>query len=283
MTGSFQRLGDRMKAYESVESNRRLMPTLPIIARLDGRAFHTFTSGMERPFDSRLRSCMVIATRQLVEETGASMGYVQSDEVTLAWHHTTHDSQMYFNGRIAKLTSVLAASMTLHFYRALLSQMAQYSDRCPTFDARVWNVPTREEAANVFLWREWDATKNSITMAAEQFYGPDELHGLNSNERQELLFQKGVNWNDYPPEFKRGTYLQRRTIGIPFQPIDASKLPPKHAYHTNPDLRIERSVCGPVPMPPFGTVVNREEVVFDGKRPIVETQVGGIIIRKTLA
>jgi tRNA(His) 5'-end guanylyltransferase len=78
----------------------------------------------------------------------------------------------------------------------------------PRFDARVYVVPTLEEAVNSFLWREQDATKNSITMAASAYYSHNELMNKNGSEKQEMLFQKEVNWNDYPTFFIRVSYVQ---------------------------------------------------------------------------
>lgn len=260
-------LGDRMKMYESAEAGRRLMPLLPVIARIDGRSFHSFTKGMVRPFDADFSSAMVDTTKALVHETGASMGYTQSDEITLAWHSTNTKSQIWFDGRVAKMTSQLSAQATLIFYRLVLERMPEYADRLPTFDARVWNVPNRTEGANVFLWREWDAAKNSISMAASAFYSHKTLHGKNSNEKQDMLHEKGINWNNYPSVFKRGAYVQRQSKLIPFSVEELDKLPEKHAARTNPDLVIERSVCTVLDLPPLETIVNRESVIFEGHDP----------------
>lgn len=260
-------LGDRMKLYESAEAGRRLMPLLPVLARIDGRAFHSFTRGMVRPFDADFSACMVDTTAALVRDTGACMGYTQSDEITLAWHADNHKSQIWFDGRVAKMTSQLAAQATLIFYRAVFERMPQYAERLPTFDARVWSVPNRAEGANVFLWREWDATKNSVSMAAAAHYSHKQLHGKNSPQKHDMLFAAGVNWNDYPAFFKRGTYVQRRTVSIPFSAEELDRLPEKHEARKNPALIVERQVCTVLDMPPLGTVTNRESVIFDGVEP----------------
>lgn len=262
-------LGDRMKLYEGMEAGRRLMPLLPAMARIDGRAFHSFTKGMERPFDAVFSSCMVGTTAALVRDTGACMGYTQSDEITLAWHASTTQSQIWFDGRVAKMTSQLAAQATLIFYRLVLERMPQYADRLPTFDARVWNVPNRAEGANVFLWREWDATKNSVSMAASAYYSHKALLGKNSPQKHDMLHAKGVNWNDYPPLLKRGAYVQRRTVSVPFSTEELDKLPPKHEARKNSALVVERSMCAVLDMQPFGAVTNREAVIFDGAEPLV--------------
>lgn len=262
-------LGDRMKLYETAESGRRFMPLLPILARIDGRTFSSFTRGMERPFDRRFSACMVKTVASLVEETNACMGYTQSDEISLAWHSPSIKTQVWFDGRIAKMTSQLAAHATLLFYRAIYQDMPEYAERQPTFDARVWQVPNRAEGANVFLWREWDATKNSTSMAASHYYSHKDLIGKNGSDRQELLHQKGINWNDYPSHFKRGTYIQRRTIAKPYSTEELDRLPPKHEARSNPGLMVERSEFRIFDLPPLGTITNREAVIFDGEEPEV--------------
>ncbi len=259
-------IGDRMKNYENAECGRRFMSLLPILARIDGRAFHSFTKGMNRPYDIRFSNCMVETAKYLAKETNAAMAYTQSDEITLAWHSTDIKSQIWFDGRIAKMTSQLAAQATAFFYREIgfAGFDAKYLDKMPTFDARVWQVPNRTEAANCFLWREWDATKNSISMAASSVYSNKELFGKNGSQKQEMLFQKGINWNDYPAFFKRGTYIQKCKVSTPFSEDELEDLPPKHAARQNPELLIERTVWKQRELPILSTIINREDVIFNG-------------------
>jgi tRNA(His) guanylyltransferase len=267
-------LGDRMKRYEDMECDRRLMHKLPVMARIDGRAFHTFTRGMDRPYDDLMTRLMIDTTKYLVQETNACMGYTQSDEITLAWHVLDPKAQIWFDGRITKMVSQLAAQATLWFNRRLAELAPEYLDRLPTFDARVWNVPDRTEAANVFVWREWDATRNSLSMAASCCYSANELHGKNGSQQQEMLFQKGVNWDDYPVAFKRGVYIQRRKVFKPFSAEEIDRLPAKHTARSNPDLVVERSEYRQIEMPVITTVLNRESVIFDGCDPVVAPKAG---------
>jgi tRNA(His) 5'-end guanylyltransferase len=261
-------LGDRMKGYEAAEAGRRLMPLLPALARLDGRAFHSFVRGLDRPFDRRLSGLMIDTATFLVRETNAAVGYTASDEISLAWVSADHDSQIFFDGRIQKMTSMLSALCSAHFNRRLPHFLpAEYADRLPVFDCRVWNVPTLDEAANTFLWRELDATKNSISMAARAYTDHAEVQGRSSIELQELLWQKGVNWNDYPVFFKRGTYIRRRTIQRTFTVAEREALPPKHAARENSALQVERSEWGAFDLPPLAQVVNRVGVLFGGEEP----------------
>lgn len=262
-------LGDRMKLYEGIECGRRFMPLLPVVARVDGRSFHSFTRGMDRPFDERFHATMIDTAIALAKETNACMVYTQSDEITLAWHSTKLESQIWFGGRVAKMTSQLAAQATLHFNRALDIRMPMYLDRLPTFDARVWTVPNRTEGANVFVWREWDATKNSISMAASSLFSDSQLLGRNSADKQDMLVSAGVNWNNYPRHFKRGTYIQRKTVTRPFTAEELELLPPKHNARTNPGLLVERQEFRVLDLPVITTISNREEVIFEGAEPLL--------------
>jgi tRNA(His) 5'-end guanylyltransferase len=261
-------LGDRMKMYERMEAGRRLLPMLPIMARIDGRSFHSFTHGMERPYDTAFTSCMVDTTIELVKQTGALIGYTQSDEINLMWYSDSIKSQIWFDGRISKMCSQLAAQATLTFYRLILDRMPKYAELLPTFDARVWTVPNKAEAVNVFLWRELDATKNSINMAAASYYSHKKLMNKSTKERLNLLLEFDVNWNDYPTEFKRGTYVQRRTMRTTFSEAELERLPARHEAKLNPSLLVARQVCTKINMPVFSRVKNKEAVIFDSAEPI---------------
>lgn len=255
-----------MKLYEA-QGERRMMPLLPTFARVDGRAFHSFTRGMRRPYDQTVVDLMIDTAAFLARETNACMTYTQSDEITLCWLSNEPKSQIWFDGRHSKMVSQIAALATLEFYRLTLDRLPDYARKMPTFDARVWTVPNRAEAVNVFIWREKDATKNSISMAAQSLFSARELHGKNSSQKQEMLFQKGVNWNDYPAFFKRGTYIQRRILRKLFTTDEIESLPPKHAARSNPDLEIERTVFEVLALPPLLSVANREAVILDGAMP----------------
>lgn len=259
-------LGDRMKSYEASE-DRRFMPLLPVIARLDGKGFHNFCRGLRRPYDERLSSLMLATTTHLVRETGALTGYTQSDEISLLFYSDDPKSQIYFDGRVQKMVSVLAASATACFNALLAEYIPEKAEVTALFDCRVWAVPTRDEAANVFLWRELDATKNSISMAASDLFSHKSLMGVNSSQKLDMLMGAGVNWNDYPAFFKRGAFVQRRKTVRAFTATEIEKLPLKHEARTNPDLKIERSEVARIDMPPFARVSNRVAVLFDGAEP----------------
>ncbi len=165
--------GDRMKRYEKAESGRRFMPLLPVYARLDGRSFSKFTKGFGRPFDKRMTSVMIDTAKYLVNETHALIGYTQSDEISLVWYSDSIDSQIFFDGKIQKMVSVLASLATVMFNECCQMnslQNAAVSMR-PIFDCRVFQLQNKMEATNALLWREQDATKNAISMAARSMFG----------------------------------------------------------------------------------------------------------------
>lgn len=252
-------LGDRMKMYERIEGGR-LMPLVPAVARLDGKCFHGLTKNMERPFDAKFTSAMIGLCAYLVEETQPLIGYTQSDEITLIWHSDCLKSQIFFDGKTHKMVSILAAMASVHFSDTI--------GREALFDCRVWSVPSKTEACNVLVWREIDATKNSVAMAARSVYSHKELYGKGRADMMDMLMEKGVNWNDYPPEHKRGTYFQRRTVKRKLSPGDIESLPPLHNARKNPDMEFERQETRRLDMPPFLKVSNREAVVFEGADPV---------------
>lgn len=269
MSNSKDPLGDRMKMYESVESERKFMPLLPIVARLDGHSFSKFTKGMDFPVDERFRQAMNETVIHLVRETAAKIGYTQSDEITLVWYSDTLKCQSWFDGRILKTCTHLAAMASVFFNERISELMPEYAHRRPRFDARANNLPTLDEAANNILWRENDATKNSVLMLAQSYYTHSQLHGKSNNDLLDMLMEKGCNWNAMSPAFKRGVYVQSRTIRTPFTAAELAELPDKHHAHSNAYLTVARNVVGIVQMPIFSKISNPVEVVFEGDDPIV--------------
>ena len=256
-----------MKAYEAREADRRFLPMAPVYARIDGRNFSAFTRGMERPYDIAMTEAMIRTTEALVEETHARIGYTQSDEISLVWLAERSDSSIFFDHRVAKMTSVLASYATASFMIALQSEMPDRINKMPHFDCRAFQVPTRSEAANVFLWREQDATKNAVSMAARSVYSHNALDHKSGPEMQEMLFAKGINFNDYPAFFKRGTFVRREPVWREFTADELHAIP--EAHRPAPDAKVQRSEIRRLDMPRFGSVTNREAVIFDGADPEV--------------
>lgn len=214
-------LGDRMKDYESRTGHMLMRRTYTII-RLDGKAFHTYTKGFKRPFDTGLMRIMDQTAVKLCESIqGAKMAYVQSDEISiLLTDFETPQTDMWFDGNVQKMTSISASIATAAFNNGMYldEEILANMDKVAYFDSRVLQVPNIDEAINYMIWRQQDATRNSISMGAQSMYSHKELHKKSSSEMQEMMFQKGQNWNDYPAGFKRGRMILKErteTIEIP--------------------------------------------------------------------
>lgn len=260
-------LTDRMLFYESQETNRRFLSMLPVIARMDGRCFHSLTKRMKRPFDREFRGLMQAVTVSLVKETGARTGYTQSDEITLIFYSDNYDSQIFFGGKVFKMTSMLAAMTSVYFNQAFTVFFPTRDEPDALFDCRVWQVPTQQEATNVLVWREQDAIRNSIQSVAQAHFSHKQLNGVDCPGMLTMLAEKGITWDDYPDMFKRGVYVQRSVETRRFTTDEIENLPPKHEARTNPDLEVERSIVCGIDMPPILEVENRVGVVFHGERP----------------
>ena len=231
-------LGDRMKENYENRSKTYLTRRVPVIIRLDGKAFHTFTRGFKRPCDEIFRAAMDATMKYLCENIqGCKLGYTQSDEITLLltdFDKPTTDA--WFDYSVQKMCSIAASMATLAFNRAFTSEMNKWGiDNLPDwgqggtnqevdtallniwstyknainkgafFDARCFSIP-QEEVVNCFIWRQQDAARNAIQMLGQTYFNHGELHKKKTNEIQDMLMvQKGINFNDMPTEFKRGT------------------------------------------------------------------------------
>lgn len=197
-------LGDRMKEQYENRTRAFLPRRTYTIIRVDGRAFHSYTRGLDKPFDHDFMAKMDMTALALCREiSGAAFAFVQSDEISiLTTDFATTQTQAWFDGNIQKIVSISAAIATLTFG-------AQ-------FDSRAFTIPDPVEVANYFVWRQQDATRNSIQMAASAQFSHNSLHGVDTNQMQERLWQeKGINWNDYPDGCKRGRCAVRKTTFSP--------------------------------------------------------------------
>jgi tRNA(His) 5'-end guanylyltransferase len=225
-------LGTRMKGYESV-SKTKLLNRTPVIIRIDGKAFHTWTkvlpsvdeSLLNDPFSDVMHKCMVETTQKLVKNIqNAVIGYTQSDEITILlndWKTLTTDQ--WFGNSVQKMASVSASMATAYFNRAWESMF--WSDKIPPalFDARVFNIP-KEEVTNNFIWRQQDATRNSINMYARHFFSHKEMQNKSTSEVQDMLMlEKGVNWNDLETWKRRGTCTVRGSLEKRLYPGNANE------------------------------------------------------------
>lgn len=230
-------LGDRMKKYEYI-TRTHLIPRTPVIIRLDGRAFHTFTKGFVKPFDSIFTDTMQNTMKYLCKNIqGCVLGYTQSDEISLVLiDYKNYDSQGWCDYNIQKCASIAASMATLKFNRSFEQNINAYScfaksqrsleierlintyykaaSNGATFDARVFNLP-KEEVTNYLLWRQNDATRNSINMAGSANFSPKQMHGKSCSDIQDMLMlEKDINWNNFPAVFKRGSCCFRQSMSI---------------------------------------------------------------------
>lgn len=194
-------IGDRMKNQYENRTRFMLPRRTYTIIRCDGKAFHTFTRHCTKPNDPLLASALDAAAKALCEEAqGSVFAYVQSDEISLLLtDFALPTTEAWFDGNLQKIASVSASVVTGAFNRAYRAEMNAI------FDARVFTIPDPVEVENYFIWRQQDATRNSIQSLGQTHFSHGQLRGVNTSELQEMLFQeKGINWNDTPPYWKRG-------------------------------------------------------------------------------
>jgi len=260
-------LGDRMKAYEAVETSRKFDPTLPVYARIDGRGFSKFTKNMNRPFDLRMTNAMVETTKKLVDKTHATVGYVQSDEISLMWDGSDVNTKHFFDGKIQKTCSVLASMTAAYFAVEYFFSFGEWTFDCPHFDCRVIQMPSRSEATNMLLWRELDAQKNSVSMLARHHFSHKTLQGKSCLEMQAMLADVNIYIADQPVAFSRGTWLRRVVEDRTLTNEELAVIPEKH--RPAPGTIVQRSSVQTFDMPRFVDVKNRDAVIFEQALPTV--------------
>ena len=209
-------LGNQMKMYEQKFQSSHLMPGLPIVMRFDGNAFHTFTNGMKKPYDKDLAQVFQCTVDELIKELSPDLVYHQSDEISLFWFNNDTTKQLPFDGKVQKWLSVYAAKCTAIFNHYLLAFMEHKYNERPVFDARVFQLPRWDIAYDYFMWRQMDARRNSVSMAASSVYPESQLLGKTTAERIQLLHEKGISFADYPESFRQGTFTRkfRREVEI---------------------------------------------------------------------
>lgn len=202
-------IGDRMKGQYEDRTRYALPRRTYTIIRVDGKAFHGLCRRLDRPFDYDFMARMDVAALAVCRELqGCRLAYVQSDEASfLLTDFEKPTTDALYDGNVQKIASISASLMTGAFNPWWKVDATAY------FDARVFTIPDPVEVENYFIWRQQDATRNSIAMAAQALYSHKELHGKNTAEQQEMCFAKGVNWNDYRAGAKRGRVMRRVECG----------------------------------------------------------------------
>lgn len=235
-------LGNRMKTFYEQIPKIKLMRRTPVIIRIDGKAFHTFTRGFKRPFDDVLIKTIQETTKYLCENIqGCVLGYCQSDEISLVLvDYQRFETSAWFDYEIQKMCSIAASMATMAFNRIFNELVREYRfnngedfdlstkegeenycllqayqnaiNKGAMFDTRVFNIP-REEVTNCIYWRQLDTSRNSIQMVGQANFSHKELQNKSCNDIQDMLMtQKGINWNDYPTYQKRGSCVVRNKI-----------------------------------------------------------------------
>lgn len=237
-------LGDRMKDFYEDRTRYKLARRTNTIIRIDGKAFHTYTKGLQRPFDQGLMEDMNKTAEYLCQNIqGAKFGYVQSDEISiLITDYDDISTHAWFDGNLQKMSSIAASLATAKFNqlrmaRACFDDVIKedapiYKDdiedfKLAMFDARVFQIPYREEVFNYFIWRQQDASRNSISSVAQANFSSKELNGKKTSDMQDMLMlEKGINWNDFSPREKRGALIrkvERHFVRKDIDPIDDGK------------------------------------------------------------
>lgn len=202
-------LGTRMKENYEQRFRYFLSRRTYTIIRIDGKAFHTYTRGLIRPFDDGLIEDMDVTAKYLCKNVmNCKLGYVQSDEITLVLcDFETNQTDAWFDNNLQKMASVSASMATRAFNEARLKRLGVENMKWGEFDSRVFQIPQKQEVFNMLIWRQEDCTRNSIQSVAQSLFSQKELHGKNCNLLQELIFNKGINWNDYNAKYKRGRVI----------------------------------------------------------------------------
>lgn len=221
-------LGIRMKEFYENIPKTKLMRRVPVMLRIDGKAFHTFTRGFQRPFDEVLVKTMQETMKYLCENIqGCVLGYTQSDEITLVLiDYQKLNSAAWFDYKVQKMCSIAASMTTMAFNKAFAKNVKELCNKevsyytrvlkeaCnkgAMFDCRCFNVP-KEEVTNFVYWRQIDAARNSVQMVGQANFSHNELQNKSCNDIQDMLMlQKGINWNDIPTHLKRGSCCIKET------------------------------------------------------------------------
>ena len=220
-------LGTRMKTYEKA-GHSCFIKQVPVIIRIDGKAFHTYTRGMKKPFDERISEAMWETTKYLCATmAGCKVGYTQSDEITLMFinDENTKSNPIYNNNK-TKLESISASKATVRFNQVMLQFLledmvkngATPQDISDTlimqkewaeFDSRAFAIP-KHEAINNFIWRQQDAVKNSISMVAQANFSHKSLQGLNGIDmKKRLQHENNIEWDALPTWQQRGAVIMK--------------------------------------------------------------------------
>ena len=245
-------LGTRMKEFYEQVPKTRLTRRTPVAIRIDGKAFHTFTRGFDKPFDKVLGNAMVATMKYLCENIqGCVFGYTQSDEITLILiDYQKFTSSAWFDYEVQKMCSIAASMATMEFNRRFADEIDKWGEenvpcwdlggydpdviqipektlklceaygtaqlRGAMFDARCFNIP-KEEVCNLVYWRQLDATRNSVQMVGQSMFSHNELQNKSCNQIPDMLMlQRAINWNNFETRWKQGV-AWKKDCGVDYE------------------------------------------------------------------
>lgn len=242
-----QDLEKRMKSYEKCY-DFRIPNRANLLIRLDGKNFSKYTSNFNKPFDDNLSMCMDTATIKLCQYLNPKFAYTQSDEISLYFNNIENiESELIFDGKVQKLCSIAASKLTSAFNITMLRLISTFKylpdellmkittgdlpEIEAVFDARIFVIPDIREVSNYFIWRQQDCTRNSVSMAASANFPSKFLENKSGSQKQDLLMEKGINWNDYKTKYKRGTIIKKMPVfveGLNNEPVMRKKWLPDY-------------------------------------------------------
>lgn len=227
-------LGERIKGYEKKFTSIKLSKDLPVLVRLDGKAFHSYTKGLEKPFSRPLLNAFENTVEHLHKYIHFDLAYHQSDEITLAFLPKLENSELIFGGKVSKINSVLSSMTSVLFNR----EMENETSKLAFFDCRCFNVPDLDEATCAVFWRMQDAIRNSVSMLAQANFSHKELHKKSCQEMKQMLDGK---WESLPISLRQGSLWRNSLVKETLDAADLESLPPKHDLRKNPEAMFIRS------------------------------------------
>ena len=262
-------LGDELKRIETDEAGRGPAPGDAVVVRVDGVGFSKFTRGFERPFDSRIAAAMDAATVAVVDRLHPVIAYTQSDEISFVFFDD--EQPVAYDGRYHKLASVCASLATGAFLRAGLRLFPERLENVtPIFDGRAVGM-SRELAARTVEWREIDARRNSVSMAAHSVFGSHGIHARNSADMKDMLRAEVFEMSDYPERFLRGAFFRREKIHSVRSQEDLDRIP--EAYRAAAAAVKHRTMTIQLTgLPPLSVIENLEEFIFEGDDPVAASR-----------
>ena len=266
-------LGKRMKEFYEIVPKTKLMRRCPVVVRIDGKSFHTFTRGFQKPFDEILIQSMQETMKYLCRNVqGCVLGYTQSDEISLILvDYKKLNSSAFFDYEVQKVCSTTASMATMAFnkifnentldfispeifedekIKKIAASHAEAVRKGAMFDSRCFNIP-KEEVTNYIYWRQLDASRNSVQMVGQANFSDKELHKKTTNQIQDMLMtQKSINWNDFPTYQKRGSccikevyYVGKNGEEVPVEDSNKDDVTKRSRWIIDKDIPIFKGEC----------------------------------------